>query len=99
MLDNKVKVIVYSCVIMEKKAYSRVKYPRYESPRLAQLLIIPTRCRRLSQDRNDYPHPMSLHSSVNIVGYSSLPGGTTRGGSFPHGITKYSVLPNAWTIK
>jgi hypothetical protein len=27
----------------------------------------------LSQDRNDYPCPMGLHSSLHVVGYCSLP--------------------------
>lgn len=29
--------------------------------------------RHLSEDRNDYPCPMGLHPSLNVVGYCSLP--------------------------
>ena len=40
---------------------------------LSSVFLVLENGRHLSQDQNDYPCPMGLHPSLNVVGYCSLP--------------------------
>ncbi|EXB61812.1 hypothetical protein L484_012245 [Morus notabilis] len=40
---------------------------------LSSVFLVLENGRNLSQDWNDYPCPMGLHPSLNVVGYCSLP--------------------------